>query len=107
MRFLLRVTFPIEAGNAMVRDPEFGAKMQAILEAVHTETAYFVADGGNRTAYVAVNIKESSEIPSVCEPFFLTFNAKVEFLPAMTAADLARSGLDQLTKTYTASYAKT
>ena len=106
MRFLLKVTFPIVAGNAMVRDPEFGPKMRGILEAIKAEAAYFVEDGGNRTAFIVVSIQEPHQIPSVAEPFFLTFNASVEFKPAMVATDLEKAGLDRLTKTYSTSYVR-
>ena len=39
-----------------------------------------------------------SEMPRVAEPFFLTFDATVEFLPAMTPADLQKANLDALGK---------
>jgi len=42
--------------------------------------------------------EDSSEVPALAEPFFLTFNAEVEFRIAMTPEDLARSGLDALGK---------
>ena len=47
MRFLLRATIPTEAGNRMVRDPNFGSMVQEILGEVKAEAAYFVEDNGH------------------------------------------------------------
>ena len=39
-----------------------------------------------------------AEIPVLAEPWFLTFNANVEFRVAMTPDDLSRSNLEALGK---------
>ena len=39
-----------------------------------------------------------SEIPRFAEPWFLNFDAEVEFLPTMTPEDLQKSGLDDIAK---------
>ena len=43
-------------------------------------------------------MNEPSDIPKLAEPFFLTFDAEVEYVPFMTAEDLGRAGLDALGK---------
>jgi hypothetical protein len=43
------------------------------------------------------DLKDPSEIPSIAEPFFLNFNAKVAFCPVMNAEDLQK-GLAALQK---------
>jgi len=49
MRFLVKVSFPVEAGNAAAKKD--GLKViQKILEHQKPEAAYFVAEGGRRTA---------------------------------------------------------
>jgi hypothetical protein len=40
---------------------------------------------------VVVNISDVSQIPALAEPWFLTANAKVEFIPAMIPEDLAKA----------------
>jgi len=43
-------------------------------------------------------VSDSSEMPRLAEPWFLLFDASVEFLPAMVPRDLERAGLDKLGK---------
>ena len=45
-----------------------------------------------------MNVNDSSDVTSLAEPWFLTFNAEVEFRIAMTPEDLGRSNLDAIGK---------
>jgi hypothetical protein len=47
-------------------------------------------------------MKETSQIPSIAEPWFLAFNARLTFTPAMNPQDLAnaQSGIEKAVKTY-------
>jgi hypothetical protein len=98
MRMLIHVRFPLEPFNSAVRNGTAGEKIQKILESIKPEAVYFTEQDGHRGGTLVVNVKDSSEIPALAEPFFLTFNAEVEFRIAMTPEDLARSGLDALGK---------
>ena len=98
MRMLIHVRFPLEPFNSAVRNGTAGEKIQRILESIKPEAVYFTEQDGRRGGTLVVNVKDSSEIPALAEPFFLTFNAEVEFRIAMTPEDLARSGLDALGK---------
>ncbi|MBV9406418.1 MAG: hypothetical protein JO211_13820 [Acidobacteriaceae bacterium] len=89
MRFLFKVSLPVEAGNAAAKD-DFGA-MQRILEQQKPEAAYFVADNGKRTALLILNMNDASEIPALAEPWFLAMNASIEVTPAMVPADLQKA----------------
>ena len=40
---------------------------------------------------MVVNIDDPAHIPTFAEPWFLAFQAAVEFHPAMVAADLAKA----------------
>ena len=92
MRFLLKVSVPVEAGNAAIKDGSLPKNIQSILAEQKPEAAYFYEENGKRTALVVVNLKDPSEIPAVAEPWFLAFNASVEFHPAMNADDLMKAG---------------
>jgi hypothetical protein len=95
---LMYVKFPPEPFNAAVRDGSIGPKIQRILEALQPEADYFSEHNGRRGGTFVVNLKGPSDIPALAEPFFLTFNAEVEFRIAMTPEDLAHAGLDVLGK---------
>ena len=98
MRVLMHIHLPLEPFNTAVRDGSAGQKMQRILEAIEPEAAYFSEHNGQRGGTWVVNVNDPSDIPRLAEPWFLTFNAEVEFRIAMTAEDLGRANLDALGK---------
>ena len=98
MRMLLHAKIPHETFNAAVRDGSAGQKLNRILEATKPEAIYFTEFEGQRSAILIVNLDDPSKVPMFAEPWFLTFNADVEFHVAMTPEDLARAGLDALGK---------
>ena len=52
--------------------------------------------------YIFFDMKESSEVPAIAEPWFLAFNAKISLRPAMNLQDLANagSGIERAVKVY-------
>jgi len=98
MRMLMQLQFPPEPFNAAVRDGSAGDKMRRILEAMQPEAAYFSEQDGNRGGVLVVDVKEASDVPRLAEPWFLTFNARVEFRVAMTPEDLGKADLGALGK---------
>jgi hypothetical protein len=101
MRFLVKVSFPVEAGNAAIKKD--GLKViQKILEQQKPEAAYFIAEGGRRTGILIIDIKDASEIPGIAEPWFLALNASIEATPAMVPEDLKKAGpaIEKAVKAY-------
>ena len=92
MRILMKVSIPVDAGNTAVRDGSLEGKIQSILGDMKPEAAYFAADDGLRGGFFVVNIDDTSQMPALAEPWFLTFNASVEFQPVMTPDDLGKAG---------------
>ena len=93
MRMLLRVSIPVEAGNAAAKAGTLGSTIERILADLKPEAAYFFADdNGNRSASIVFDMKDPSEIPGVAEPWFLAFNARVSLQPIMNPQDLAKAG---------------
>ena len=89
MRFLIKVSIPVEAGNDAAK--KGFDLIPSILEKQKPEAAYFVATGGQRTALLFVNMDDPSELPKIGEPWFLAFNASIEVTPAMVAEDLQKA----------------
>ncbi len=98
MRMLLQVKIPHQEFNAAVRDGSVEGKMKQILEATKPEAVYFTEYDGHRGAIMIINIKDSSEVPKFAEPWFLSFNADVQFHIVMTPEELGRAGLEKLGK---------
>jgi hypothetical protein len=93
MRMLLRVSIPVEAGNAAAREGTLGSTIERILEGLKPEAVYFFADDdGQRSGSIVFDMKDPSQIPGIAEPWFHAFNAKVSLRPVMTPQDLAKAG---------------
>jgi hypothetical protein len=102
VRILLKISIPMDAGNAAIADGSLPGTIQSILSEQKPEAAYFAESEGLRTGYVVVNINDPSEIPRYAEPWFLALNARVEFHPAMVPEDLQKAGpgIEQAVKKY-------
>jgi hypothetical protein len=92
MRTLLRVSIPVETGNAAIKAGTLSSTIERILADLKPEAAYFLADdSGQRSGSIVFDMKDASQIPGIAEPWFLAFNAKVSLRPVMTE-DLAKAG---------------
>jgi hypothetical protein len=102
MRCLLKVSMPVESGNAAIADGSLSKTIESILADIKPEAAYFAEESGERTGFIFFDLKEPSQIPAVAEPWFLALNARVEFHPAMNLEDLKKAapGMERAVKTY-------
>ena len=98
MKMLLQVRIPHDQFNTAVRNGTAGSKLSRILEETKPEAVYFTERDGQRGAIMIIDMADTSKIPMFAEPWFLTFNADVEFHPVMSPEDLKRAGLDALGK---------
>ncbi|MFH8975165.1 hypothetical protein [Streptomyces sp. NPDC017890] len=95
MRVLLKATLDTEKSNEAVRSGKLPELISRMLDQVEPEAAYFGPLGGRRTALMVFDMRDSSELPPIGEPFFTELNAEVELSPIMNADDL-RKGLSGL-----------
>jgi len=98
MRMLMHVKFPHKEFNAAIWDGTVGQKINRILEEAKPEAVYFTEYKGQRGAILIIDLPDPSKVPAFAEPWFLAFNADVEFHIVMTPDDLGRAGLDALGK---------
>ena len=96
MRMLMTVKMPNTEFNAAVRYGSASKVMNHILEVTAAEAVYFTEMQGQRTVLLVLNIDDPSQIPRLAEPWFLSFNAAVEFRVAMTPEDIRKAGLEDL-----------
>ncbi len=91
MRVLLKVNLPVEAGNAAAKAGKLGSTIQSILADLKPEAVYFTDDKGQRTGYLFLDLADASQIPAICEPWMMAFNAAIELHPVMAPDDLAKA----------------
>lgn len=98
MRMLVEVRFPHANFNDAIIDGSAGEKLGRILDELKPEAVYFTELYGQRGAIMIVNVDDPAQVPAFAEPFFLQFDADVEFHVVMSPDDLKRSGLEELGK---------
>ena len=94
---MLKATMEIESGNKAIIDGSMQKIIQTAAEKLKPEAAYFYPENGVRTCMMIFDMKDTSEIPAIVEPFFLHLKAKVELIPVMNADDLQK-GLESAMK---------
>ena len=92
MRFMVKVQWDIDKGNALIRSGKLGPTMEAILGDLKPEAVYFTTTDGNRSAYLIVHMDDVAQLPAIAEPWFLAVNAKIDAQPVMLPEDLAKAG---------------
>jgi len=102
MRFLLKVSMPVETANTLAREGRLAKIIGEIVDDLKPEAAYFLDDRGRRTGYIFFHIQDNSEIPRVAEPWMLALNASIEIHPAMALEDLKRAAphIEEAVKRY-------
>jgi hypothetical protein len=96
------VSIPVESGNAAAKAGTIGSTIERIVADLKPEAAYFFADdNGERSGSIVFDMKDTSQIPAIAEPWFLAFNARISLRPVMSPQDLA-AGLPGVAKAATA-----
>ena len=100
MRMLVHVKLPHEPFNTAVRDGSVGKTIQRILAEAKPEAVYFTNYYGRRGAVMIVDVADPTRVPALAEPWFLSFNADVEFHVVMSPEELGRANLDAIGKNW-------
>ncbi|HZU95707.1 MAG TPA: hypothetical protein VFF73_03295 [Planctomycetota bacterium] len=97
MRVMLKVTMPVQAGNRAIVEGRLPKVIEKTMKELKPEAAYFTAEDGERTAFFFFDMKDSSQLPAIAEPFFMELDARVSVVPAMNPEDL-KAGLAKVAK---------
>ncbi len=89
MRMMLYVTIPAAKGNAAFKDGSLQKAVQATMEKIKPEAAYFGPSGGQRSSWFVFNLQKESDIVGILEPLWAALEPEIEMTPVMTAEDLA------------------
>jgi hypothetical protein len=90
MRFIVRAKIPTEAGNKMVKDPNFLRDLEEYMNKIKPEASYFFEADGKRVMVFVVDMQSNDQIPMFAEPLF-QWGAEVEFHPVMSLDDLKKA----------------
>ena len=101
MRVMLTISLPPEPFNTLAREGTVGQKIGMILQETKPESFYFTGNRYGRGAIAVFDVHDSSDIPRLVEPWFLTFNAEVVYGPAMTPEELWKAGVEEIVKKWT------
>ncbi|WP_371527267.1 hypothetical protein OG302_15030 [Streptomyces sp. NBC_01283] len=88
MRVMLRARLDTQISNEAIKNGTLPKIMQSVTEQLKPEAAYFGPGDGGRTATFVFDMEDSSQMPSIAEPFFLELGAEIEISPVMNAEDL-------------------
>ena len=87
MRMMMKIAIPFEAANKAVDDGSAQRILKASLEALRPEGVYFYPAEEGRIITMFIDVKESSDMPLIGEPFFRGLSARVTFTPVMNLPD--------------------
>jgi hypothetical protein len=87
---MLRAKMDTQKGNEAIENGTLPKTVQALIERLKPEAAYFAALDGDRSCTLVFDMQDSSQIPSTVEPLLLNLGAKIEIVPVMNLDDLQK-----------------
>ena len=97
MRTLMKVSIPTVAGNKSIKEGILPKTIMQFVEQHKPEGCWFTAQNGQRTAFFVFDMKNTSDIPAIAEPFFMAFDATIEMSPVMNLEDM-KTGVERAMK---------
>ncbi|MFP3991192.1 hypothetical protein U9R90_27725 [Streptomyces sp. E11-3] len=90
MRVMLRATLDTQASNVAIENGTLPHLFESMFERLKPEAAYFTGNEGDRSCILIFDMQDSSQLPVVCEPFFVHLGAKVDVQPVMNREELQK-----------------
>ncbi|MGW0736719.1 DUF3303 family protein [Streptomyces sp. NPDC002851] len=97
MRVMLRAQLDTQMANESIKNGTMPKIMETMMERLKPEAAYFCPSEGGRSCTFVFDMQDSSQLPTIAEPLFENFGAKIEIQPVMDPSDLQK-GLAALQK---------
>lgn len=91
MRLMLKFTIPVEKGNEAAADGTIGPAIEALIEQVTAEAAYFTVDEGKRAGFVFFEESDPAQLTKINEPLFAKLNASISTQPVLVLDELTGS----------------
>ncbi len=98
MRMLMHIKLPNAKFNAVIKEGRIQQNMLRILEEIKPEVVCFTEYDGRRGANMIVNLNDPSNISGLAEPWFLLFEAEVQFHIVMSSEELGRADCEAIAK---------
>ncbi|WP_200308704.1 DUF3303 family protein [Streptomyces adelaidensis] len=89
MRMMMKARMDTQMSNQVTKDGAMPKSLKSAIEQLNPEAAYFTPEGG-RTMFLVFDMEDSSQLPSIADPFFQEMGAEVTFEPVMNLDDLQR-----------------
>jgi hypothetical protein len=87
---MLRAHLDTQISNEALKNGTLSKIMQAMTERLKPEAAYFGPSEGGRSCTFVFDMQDSSLLPTIAEPLFEGFGAKIEIQPVMNSDDLQK-----------------
>ena len=91
MRLMLKFTIPVEKGNEAAADGTIGPAIEAMIEQVQAEAAYFTVDEGKRAGFIFFDETDPTQLTKINEPLFAKLNAAISVQPVLSLEELKKS----------------
>ncbi len=88
MRMMVTARVPVQRGTAAIKDGTLPRVVQATLERIRPESAYFCVENGVRTMRAVFDMKQQQDMVPTFEPMLMELDASIELTPVMTASEL-------------------
>jgi len=98
MKVLFTITFPVARFNELARQGTAGQKIGAVVEATKPESIYFTGNRSGRGAVAVYDCADGSQVPAIAEPWFLTFDAHIEYSVAISGQEMQKANLGDVIK---------
>lgn len=86
MRFLAKVTIPVEKGDEAFKSGALPRTMQSAMQRLKPEAAYFIEEDGKRECLFVFNL----DVPSLLKPLFPNLDASFHVTPVMNATEFGQ-----------------